>query len=255
MTSDDALIEILERLGSMHGSTVLIDSSELRHWPANVVAAMKKQGWLSKARPAKSAVCPGCERECVMPVHFMSHANGHSQALIVCDKRDDISRVPVAVEYLEQWQASGDSIADMLAELLELRRFGSNKSEAVRWEIGLLKGGKHASHLVLYADGGLLLSLAGHTIPLVEVLFFDGKGFKVDKRKLTRLVDQPVLGGGDVESADQRRERLRKRVQELKNKDVNAFLKTVAEEEGISISRLKQLLKEDSEPKKSKSPW
>ncbi|WGS83804.1 hypothetical protein [Methylomonas sp. UP202] len=253
MTPDETLIELLERLGSMRGAPVLIDSRALRQWPTSIVAAMIQQGLLSKASPAKSAVCTGCERECMMPVHLMSNATGHVQALMVCDKRDDISRVPVAIECLEQRQASGDSLANMLAALLDLRKADKTGSETARWEIGLLKGAKHTSHLVLTADAGLLLSLAGHTVAVVEVLTFDDQAFKVDKRKLTRFVDQPALGGGDVESAAQRKERLKKRVQVLTNKGIKAFLKTVAEEEGISVSRLKQLLAEDDEPKKSKS--
>lgn len=255
MTADEVLIELLDRLASSRGNAVPISHCELNDWPANIVSAMKKQGLLSQARPAKSTVCPGCEQECVMPVHFISNAAGHSQAFIVCDKRDDVSRVPIPLESLDQWQASGDALADMLAELLGLRRSGAASSEAFRWEIGLFKGAKHNSHLALHADGRLLLSLAGHTIQLVELLTFDGKAFKVDKRKLTRLADQSALGGGDVESKAQRQERLKKRVQELKKNGVKPFLKTVAEEEGFSVTRLKQLLEEDSEPKKSKSTW
>ena len=190
-----------------------------------------------------------------MPLHFMSNSAGHSQALIVCDKRDDVGRVRVELKTMEQWQTSADALADMLAQLLGLRRSGVTSSEAFRWEVGLLKGAKHASHLVLNVNGGLVLSLAGHTVSLDEVLMFDGKVFKVDKRKLTRLADQPALGGGDVESAEQRRQRLKRRVQELKDKGIKAFLKTVAEEEGIGISRLKQLLEEDNAPKKTKSTW
>ncbi len=68
---------------------------------------------------------------------------------------------------------------------------------------------------------------------------------------MTRLVDQPVAGAGDEESAAQRRERLKKRVQAVKAKGTKAFLKTVAEEEGISSSRLKQLLREEPEPTKA----
>ena len=66
----------------------------------------------------------------------------------------------------------------------------------------------------------------------------------MDKRRLTRLVDQPVAGAGDVESAEQRRERISKRADELKANGVKAFLKAVAKEEGLSITRIKQLIKD-----------
>jgi hypothetical protein len=59
---------------------------------------------------------------------------------------------------------------------------------------------------------------------------------------LAHLVDKPIAGAGDPESAMQRRARLKKRVQSEKDKGTIAFLKIVAEEERISVPRLKQLL-------------
>lgn len=256
MTGEEALIEVLERLASQHGSAVYINNQELSEWPSDVVAAMKSQKLLTKARPAQSAICSGCERECVMPVYIMSRNTGDIQAFIVCDKRSDINRVPVQGESIEQWQASGDSISDLLAKLLGLNRSDSKNGVLARWEIGVFKGSKHSGHLVMNVEDQFDLTLAGYVIPLTEVLSFDGQSLKIDNRKLIKLVDQPVQGGGNAESAAQRRERLKKRVEELKAKGVKAFLKTVAGEEGISISRLKQLLQDEHEPiKKNKSLW
>ena len=110
----------------------------------------------------------------------------------------------------------------------------------------MMKGAKHASHLVLLADGELKLSLAGHLIALGDVLEVKGDRFAVDKRMLIRLLDQPVAGAGDAESAEQRRERLKARVRAEKARGTKAFLKVVAEEEGISASRLKQLVREEA---------
>ena len=77
----------------------------------------------------------------------------------------------------------------------------------------------------------------------------------MDRRALTRLVDQPIAGGGDQESAAQRRERLQKRVDAERAKGNRAFNKTVAEEEGINVSRLKQILAGKPEPAKARSKW
>jgi hypothetical protein len=65
------------------------------------------------------------------------------------------------------------------------------------------------------------------------------------------LVDKPVAGAGDIESAAQRRARLAKLVREERAKGNRAFLKTVAAKEGISISRLKQLLPKSAGKAKS----
>ena len=255
MTPEVALVELLERVGAQHGSAVIVSDNELNAWPGAAVAAMKAQGLLTKARPATSAICPGCERECVMPVHVLTDKAREPEAFIVCDKRSDINRVTVPVRCLEQWQASGDSIAALLSGLLGLHRSEASSTDASRWEVGMLKGTKHSSHLVLVADSKLTLSLAGHSVPLADMLTLEGDALKVDRRTLARLVDQPVAGAGDVESAAHRRERLKKRVQAIKNKGVKAFLKTVAEEEGITVSRLKQLLREEPGAAKSRQGW
>jgi len=255
MNPEGALIELLGRVGAQKGAAILISDHELNGWPADAVTAVKKSGLLVKSSPATSVVCPGCERECVMPVHVLTNPGNEPRAFIVCDKRSDINRVPVPVGDLAQWQVSGESIAALLANLLDLHRSGTGDTDAARWEVGLLKGKKHSSHVVLTADNGLTLNLAGHYIELTEVLSLEGDVFKADKRRLARLVDQPVAGAGDTESATQRRERLKRRVDELKAKGVKAFLKTVSEEEGISVTRVKQLLQEETEPKKPSLGW
>lgn len=255
MTPEASLIELLERLGAEQGAPVLISDHELNTWPDTAVTAMKSQGLLTRARPATSAICPECELECVMPVHTLFEEGHEPLALIFCDKRSDVNRVPIPFSRLEQWQISGDSLAHLLAVLLGLHRSNSVNTNAARWEIGLFKGNKHSSHLLLMADGNLTLSLAGHSVALADVLSLDGGTFTVDKRRLKQLVDRPATGGGDVESATKRRERLKKRVQALKKQGVKAFVKTVADEEGISVSRLKQLLQEETEPKNPKSIW
>jgi hypothetical protein len=255
MTPEAVLGELLERIGAHGGGAVVISAHELSGWLGTAVAAMKSQGLLTRARPASGAVCPGCERECSMRVHVVTATYGTPEAFIVCDKRNDINRLPVPVTRLEQWQASGDSVASLLAGLLGLHRSGAGGTDTARWEVGMFKGAKHSSHLVLTADGTLTLSLAGHSIALADVLALEGNTFKVDRRTLNRLVDQPVAGAGDVESAAHRRDRLKKRVQAVKAKGIKAFLKAVAEEEGISVSRLKQLLNDETEPTKPRPGW
>ena len=242
MTPDAVLREVLDRVGALSGAAVLFSERELLDWPHEAVAAMKSQGLLTKAGPSKSAICPGCERECVMPVHLLACDESRPEAFIVCDKRTDVNRVPISLNCLEQWQISGDSVADLLADLLGLHRSRTHDANLARSEIGVLKGVKHSGHLVLIAKGRLVLAAAGHEVPLYEVLSLDDGGFKLDKQALIRRVDHPVAAAGDSESAAQRRDRLKARVEALRRKGIRAFLKVVAEEEGISVSRLKQLI-------------
>jgi hypothetical protein len=252
MTSQDALCELLARLGASKGAAVLVSEEELSRWPPAAVEAMKSHKLLVKARPAIRAVCPGCEHECVMPVHTKPAKTHIAEPFIVCDKRNDINRVAVPISRLEQWQASGLTIADLLAALLGLRRPDSSDTSTGRWEVGVFKSAKGSSHLLLLADGGPTLTLAGHSLALADFLVLVGNGFTLDKRTLTRMVDKPVGGAGDEESAAQRRARLTKRVQTERDRSNKTFLKTVAEEERISVSRLKQLLEKKGKPTKNR---
>jgi hypothetical protein len=115
MTPDAALIELLKRVGARRG-TLFISDQELNTWPSIAVVAMKSQGLITKTRVAKSALCPGCERQCVMPVRILTETNC-SDAFIICDKRSDINRVMISIDQLEQWQVSGFLIAELLARL------------------------------------------------------------------------------------------------------------------------------------------
>lgn len=256
MTPDNTLIELLGRIAASQGKAALVSSEELAQWPTEEVTVLKAHKLIRKTRPATSVICTDCEEECVRPVHTIPDPSDDPALFVVCEKRTDINRVAVPISRLEQWQASGNSFADLIAKLLGLRRPNTNKISADRWELGMFKGKKHSSHMLLLAGESLDLNFAGHSIALADVLTLESNQFTIDKHTLTRLVDDPIDGAGDKESAEKRRERLRKRVDEEKSKGNRAFLKTVAEEEGFSTSRLKQLIKEDNKSlKQPSSRW
>lgn len=227
---------------------MLVGAVELMEWPGDIVNAMSGQGLLSKAASAGSVVCPGCENTCAMPVHVRTTMSGTTSAFVVCDRRDDISRVPVPLRSLDQWAATGEAVAGLLARLLDFRRPEGEVTPG-RWEVGMLRGARHASHLVLIADGTLRLTFAGHSVLVADVLTLKGERFAVDRRTLVRLVDAPIAaaGAGDAQSVEQRRSRIQARVNTLKAKGEKAFLQIVADEEGVHKSRIQQILRGSAE--------
>jgi hypothetical protein len=251
MIPDEVLAEVLARLGASQGTPVFIRSQESNGWPEAAVQSLKTSGILTPAEPAASAVCPGCELDCVMPVHVRSGVSG-LDAFIVCEERSDTNRVTVPVACLEQWQASGEGLARALARLLDIPYSGRPGDESTTLEIGLLRGGKHASHVQLQTAGKMALLLAGHSVPLVEVLRLEGNVFKVDHHALFGLVDSPVGPAGGAESAAARRSRLMRWIAEEKAKGSKGFHKAVASREGITPQRLRQIL--DNEPESEKMP-
>lgn len=72
---------------------------------------------------------------------------------------------------------------------------------------------------------------------------------KVDKRTLNRLIDTPMAGARDIESAAQRCKRLKKRKNQLREKGIKHFLQVISKEENISVSRVKQILQKKEKKK------
>ena len=188
MKSIDALVELLGRVGACKGDKVLVNDEELRQWPAPAVKAMKSQKLIARARPASTAICQGCERECVMPV-YSSTGTGAQASFIVCDKRSDINRVMVPPESLIQWQCSAEMLCEFVAAGLGLRRASSQTARSGLWEIGIAAGGKRSQMLCLKVNGGLVLAAGDTSAPLADLIEYrDGK-FLLDSAMILRMVD------------------------------------------------------------------
>src|SRR6266481_9622493 len=121
MTPLDAMLELLGRVGISQGAAILVSDEELSQWPSAAVRALKLCKLLVRASPAITVVCPGCEQECTMPVHTVSAGMGKATSFVVCDKRDDTSRVPVSAERLRQRRFGVEAIGWFVAQSLKLR--------------------------------------------------------------------------------------------------------------------------------------
>jgi len=201
MTPQAVLTELLDRVVSRQGEAVRIGNDELRTWPAETVAALKSAQLLTKARPASSIVCPGCEQQCPMPVDVFPAEQGRpARAFIVCNKPEDMGRIRVELSTLEQWQLTGETLAGAVARLLGLTKPPQVESTGNRWTLGLLEGSEHKGTLTLSFENGAMLTLAGHSIPLTHALTLGKRGIVADKDALLRILDgdtqQPASGVG-----------------------------------------------------------
>lgn len=207
MTPQAALIDLLERMGSSQGNAVLVNDEELTQWPIAAVVAMKSQGLLAKAKPASSAICPGCERDCVMPVHIIpTRDNLPARAFISCDKRNDISRVAIPFAKLNQWQCTIDSVCQFIVICLKLR--GSNQpTENYSFRnIGITKGNKRSQMLCLKADGVLSLLAGNNTLPLIELIEYHDGAYSLDHVMIRQLVDTATTADNRYTPSNAKRE-------------------------------------------------
>ena len=232
MTPEAALTELLARVGARNGATALVSAEELGRWPAAAVAAMKSQGLLAKAPPAASAICPGCERECTMPVHTIPTGPLAPTSFIVCDKRSDINRVPVSATRLTQWRCDAGAVRRFIAMSLGLRLSDQHYASSGLSNIGIASGDKRSQMLCLRTEGGLMLVAGNNEIPLPDLIGFHDDRYSVDVAMIRQLVDSVTTAASRYTPSDARREarkletqarheRWRKAYRDLKKKHPN----------------------------------
>ena len=206
MTPTDALIELLGRVGASQGAAVLVNGQELNKWPDAAAKSMKSQKLIVKTRPTSSAVCPGCERDCVMPVHTLPDAAGAPVSFIVCDKRSDINRVPVSTERLTQWQCSVNAVRGFVAVSLGLRRSDKQTAKPDLWDIGIVRGDKRSQMLCLQANGMLVLVAGSNKMPLDELIEYHDGAYSLDGAMVRHLVDAATTADKRYTPSDVKRE-------------------------------------------------
>lgn len=189
MTPQAALIELLGRVGALDGAAIMVSTEELNQWPTAAVSALKSQGLLLKARPAKSVVCNGCEQECSMPVHTVARTNALPTSFVVCDKRSDINRVPVPAARLALWRCDAQAVCGFVAASLGLVQTTVQPSEAGLLPIGMARGNKSTQMLCLRVHGHLGLVAGTNAMPLADVIGFENGAFTLDQPVIHQMVD------------------------------------------------------------------
>ena len=249
MTPKAALSDFLGRLGANGGKPLSLSAEQLEAWPSDVVLALKREGLLAQAAAARSVICEGCEERCAMPVTVRTTKTGALFALVVCDKRDDICQVPVGLRALEMWQSSGHSIAQWIAQRLDLQPSWPTDDSIGPWELGLVRGPRqNACYLTLQAKDGLQLVLGGHVIALVDLVTLDQARITLDLAWLRRCADAPLAGIDQSASKEARSARIRRRADALRMQGKKNFIKIICAEEDVSETTVKNALRKAKTP-------
>lgn len=189
MTEQDALIDLLARVDAQAGGAVYVTGEEMALWPAAATAAMRSQKLLTKARPAVTALCPGCERQCVMPIHTLTRPDGAAASFVVCDKRSDTNRVAIAPAGLERWRCDADVVSRFVAESLGVRLSEQLPVDGGPRPIGMARGKKRSQMLTMRLQAGLALVVGDQAIALVDLVDFQDGRYRVHAVMVCQMVD------------------------------------------------------------------
>lgn len=243
MTAAEVLETVLARIADSSDGIVYITEAELAEWPAAPVSVLKESGLLTAASPARSTTCDGCERQCSMAVEVIDDQFGKA-AFIFCDKRDDVDRIEVPFERLQRWQATGEAVAAFLAKHSGAGRLHGIPVSVNEWPVGRFRAARAENVILEKKDGGLVVCIAGHKIPVVDIAVLEGDGLTVRLEPLVEAVGRPAVGGGKREARPARAMRLAHRFDELKAAGHRAPRQILAADENVDVETIKKLLTE-----------
>lgn len=190
------LLDLGARVCASPSRIIRITPRELDRWPEEAVTALKAQKILRKAGPARGTVCPGCERQCPMPLHGPAGPSGRpesgrnsSSLFIVCDKREDTHRVPVPADSLARWEMSADMLGRFVADRLSRRWKGRKPEGKDVLEIGIAGKGKQRRMLSLRLKRELRLAAGSSELNFSSILRFRDGSYGLEESVVHRWLD------------------------------------------------------------------
>lgn len=201
---DRLLADLAERLAASGEDRILVRPDDLATVGSDGEKVFRGLGLLAPCEPTGTTICDGCDRGCTMEVRFAAaNAGAPSRAFVVCDKRDDIGRVPVAAERLRQWQVSLERIAELVARLLGTSREPKPGVCALAWDLGAISNARESVEIRLVPIlmggrpfHGVTITLGARSdgcesgaITLPSLLCFRGQQLRLNRAALRRVLN------------------------------------------------------------------
>ena len=198
MTFNDVLFDLLAHLRA-ENKAIIISWDTVQQWPEGSLNTFLQLGLLIPAPAAQSIECDACENHCFMDVITLVHNDpALTRAFIVCDDADmqsQMGRVKIPLVRLQQWQASVKHLSQVIADLLGLKDKITFTANQVVIKLGMLKAQKGRRWVTLNGSD-LSLEINQRTLPVDELLYFDGKQLVIDQNSIDGLLNSEPLNPG-----------------------------------------------------------
>ncbi len=188
MTLEDVLEDLINRLEPSGDKTISWD--QVQRWPEGALEMFQNEGWIKPALFAKSVVCPGCEENCYMPVQAQTKNGQPTRIYVACDYRDDMGRIPIPQEMLQQWQITEDQVARWITRSLGIKGKPKKDKKSGTTHIGNFQGKKKSGLLQLDCQAPVSLKTSNHSQPLIEVFDIKENQLLINFESVTKMMDR-----------------------------------------------------------------
>ena len=200
MTLDDVLQDLIQHLETNGNNTLAWE--QVREWPEDAVFIFQDAGWIKPTAPSQNCGVPRMRRKLFHAGAFVSlHSSvNRNRYFVNCDVRDDMGRIPIPSEMLQQWQVSEYQVAQWLARELRLRGKPKRDKTNQTIQIGEIQGKKQSTgKLELANKESISLKASGHALLLIEVVYFKETNSRLTKRPLSKWwIALPQLNGTNL---------------------------------------------------------
>ena len=223
MTLNDVLLGLLAHLRA-ENKPIMVSRDNVQQWPDGALDRFLQLGFLVPASAAQSVECNACDNHCFMDVITLPHNDpALTRAFIVCDDTEmqsQIGRVQIPLVRLQQWQGSVKQLAMVIADLLELKDTITFTPNHPIIKLGMLKSLKGRRWVNLNSLD-LSLEINKYTVPIDEVLYFEGEQLFIDHDCIDELLDREPLTQGKTYTPSTSRREARKLETQAMYKDWN----------------------------------
>lgn len=181
----------------------------MARWPPSELQTLVAAGVLRQAGLETAVRCDGCEEACFADVEWADSEDGEPpRAYVVCAERDYIGRVYVPADRLVIWSVDLERLAELLAELLGIRkpveelrpdrlwRLGARRAGDLRTEVFFVVGAAWPDAAKVFRNVGRLVE---GTTPVVLVPSSAPNRRILRTAKAVSLTGLLSLGSGELE--------------------------------------------------------
>ena len=238
LSKDDPLCVLLSLISDKEPS-VVISRYETLEWVPVKFEALLHSKLIKEAPPIRAVRCDKCEYLC-SEVPVMQRGGRY---WIFCEQREDTGRIPVSDEQMRGYQFSLGNVKNFLYQLFGCKPYFAGLQEETNKQqevIGIVHSGKlRLTVQLLYQNFHWLLKIGENTLEVKDVVGFDGSSYVLQPPQkefllVTEKADEPK---------EQRRARLLAAVEFYRLIGISPIYKTIAKEEGVSLSTIENELK------------
>lgn len=233
MKKNELLSHIIEQV--IANSTPFFSLEFLQDFEREEVDKAVEQKILIQTERKKIVICDGCEEFCPMRVNYFKTLSAKENFFVICDRRDDISRVPVPLERIEGFTCNLILLRDFIKNQLQLS-YPTTKIIDTPYKVVLGVAKTQTSKLNLFIEKNdhslILISGEEYDENLEDFFQFDSNGFFIDKEEMSGFFERAINSSSRSKknlALEKRNNRILKEAKKLKRQDENLSIRKISD--------------------------